>query len=133
MENRPKTLPLIKPYEFADIKKLWKSLDADMPKYNCGKKYPNSEKAKKFFELFNVLSFDPITKDEIIKEANSIPDFIAKPLCQEAMKLIENLETPKNEDELYKQFRYISRIALREGIYPSAFYLLLIDEFSKLK
>ncbi|MFR5152234.1 MAG: hypothetical protein ACLTER_24350 [Ruminococcus sp.] len=27
----PKTLPLIKPYEFADIKKLWKSLDADMP------------------------------------------------------------------------------------------------------
>ncbi|MFR5152233.1 MAG: hypothetical protein ACLTER_24345 [Ruminococcus sp.] len=49
----------------------------------------------------------------------------------EAMKLIENLETPKNEDELYKQFRYISRIALREGIYPSAFYLLLIDEFSK--
>ena len=129
----PKTLPLIKPYEFADIKKLWKSLDADMPKYNCGKKYPNSEKAKKFFELFNVLSFDPITKDEIIKEANSIPDFIAKPLCQEAMKLIENLETPKNEDELYKQFRYISRIALREGIYPSAFYLLLIDEFSKLK
>ena len=51
----------------------------------------------------------------------------------EAMKLIENLETPKNEDELYKQFRYISRIALREGIYPSAFYLLLIDEFSKLK
>ena len=129
----PKTLPLTKPYEVADIKKLWKSLDANLPKYNCGRKYPNSKKAKKFFELFNVLSFDPITEDEIRKEANSIPDFIAKPLCQEAMKLIESQETPKNEDELYKQFRYISRIALREGIYPSAFYLLLIDNFSKLK
>ena len=26
----------------------------------------------------------------------------------------------------------VSRIALREGIYPSAFYLILIDNFSKL-
>lgn len=128
-----KTLPLTKPYEFADIKKLWKSLDANMPKYNCGRKYPKSGKTKKFFEFFNALSFDPITEDEIRKEANSVPDFIAGPLCQEAVKLIENQERPKNKDELYKQFRYISRIALREGIYPSAFYLLLIDNFSKLK
>lgn len=128
----PKALPLTKPYEFKDIKILWKSLDADLPKYNCGRKYPNSEEAKKFFELFNVLSFDPITEDEIRTEANSIPDFIAKPLCQEAMNLLKTLGAPRKEEELCKQFRTISRIALREGIYPSAFYLLLIDNFSKL-
>ena len=127
-----RTLPLTKPYEFKDIKALWKSLDADFPKYNCGRNYPSSKEAKKFFELFNLLSFDPITEDEIRKEANSIPDFIAKPLCQEAINLLKTLDHPKNEEGLYKQFRTVSRIALREGIYPSAFYLLLMDNFSKL-
>ena len=48
------------------------------------------------------------------------------------MSLIKIQETPKSEDELIKQFRMVSRIALREGIYPSAFYLLLIDNYSKL-
>ena len=87
---------------------------------------------KKFFKVFNALSLDPITKEEIEKEANSIPEYIAIPLCKEAMNLIEIQETPKSEDELIKQCRMVSRIALREGIYPSAFYLLLIDNFSKL-
>lgn len=128
----PKTLPLTKPYEFADIEGLWKSLDANTPQYNCGRKYPNSDEAKKFFELFNALSFDPITKDEIEKEANSIPEYIAIPLCKEAMNLMEMQEIPKSKQELFKQFRKVSSIALREGIYPSAFYLLLIDNFSKL-
>lgn len=128
----PKALPLTKPYEFADIKQLWKSLDANQPQYNCGRKYPDSDDAKKIFELFNVLSLDPITKEEIEKEANLIPEYIAIPLCKEAMGLMEIRETPNSEEELIKQFRMVSRIALREGIYPSAFYLLLIDNFSKL-
>ena len=38
----PKKLPLTKPYEFADIKQLWKSLDANQPQYNCGRKYPST-------------------------------------------------------------------------------------------
>ena len=128
----PKKLPLTKPYEFADIKQLWKSLDANQPQYNCGRKYPDSGEAKKFFELFNALSLDPITKEEIEKEANSIPEYMAMPLCKEAMNLIKVQTTPKSEEELMKQFRMVSRIALREGIYPSAFYLILIDNFSKL-
>lgn len=128
----PKKLPLTKPYEFADIKQLWKSLDANQPQYNCGRKYPDSDEAKKFFELFNALSLDPITKEKIEKEANSIPEYMALPLCKEAMNLIKVQTTPKSEEELMKQFRMVSRIALREGIYPSAFYLILIDNFSKL-
>ena len=72
------------------------------------------------------------TKEEIEKEANSIPEYMALPLCKEAMNLIKVQTTPKSEEELMKQFRMVSRIALREGIYPSAFYLILIDNFSKL-
>lgn len=128
----PKKLPLTKPYEFADIKKLWKSLNAETPKYNCSRKYPNSDQAKKLFETLNVFSFDPLTKEEIEKEANQIPDFIALPLCQEAMKLMSTLGTPKNEEELFKQARMVSRIALREGISPSVLYLFLIDGHLKL-
>ena len=115
-----------------DIKQLWKALDANPPQYNCGKKYPNSAEADEFFELFNALSLDPITKEEIEKEANSIPEYIAVPLCIGAMKLMKIQETPQNEEELIKQLRMVSRIALREGIYPSAFYLLLTDNSSKL-
>lgn len=128
----PKKLPLTKPYEFVDIKQLWKALDANPPQYNCGKKYPNSAEADKFFELFNALSLDPITKEEIEEEANSIPEYMAIPLCKEAMNLMKIQETSQSEEELIKQFRMISRIALREGIYPSAFYLLLTDNSSKL-
>lgn len=130
--NPPKSLPLTKSYEFEDIRKLWKKLKADPPQYNCGRKYPNSAEAKKFFEIFNDLSLDPIPKEEIEKEANSIPDFIAMSLCKEAMDLIKSQKTPKTLEEHLKQRRIISKIALREGIFPSALYLLFIENFSKL-
>ena len=94
---------------------------------------PNIIVAKRFFKILNEVSFDPITEDELIKEANSIPDFIAVPLCQEAMNLKEIQIAPKNEEGFYKQFRAVSRIALREGIYPAVFYLLLAENFPKLK
>ena len=122
----PRKLPLTKPYEFKDIKKLWKSLDANIPQYNCGRKYPNSDQAKKVFDVLNVFSLDPITKEEMEKEANAIPDFIVKPLYREAMDLMETFGTPKDEEELLKQARMVSRIALREGIFPSVLYLFII-------
>lgn len=129
----PKELPLTKTYEFQDIQELWKTLDSEPPKYNCGRKYPNSADAKKFFQLFNILSLDPISQEEIVKEANSIPDFVALPLCREAMTLIKKEETAKNEKDIRKQFMIVSRIALREGIFPSALYLLFFDNFSRLE
>ena len=123
----PEKLPLTKTYKFENIRKLWKLLDADSPKYNCGRKYPNSEEAKNIFEVLNVLSLDPITKEEIEKEANTIPDYIAIPLCQEAMDLMKTFERPKDKEEFLKRAGMISRIALREGIFPSVLYLFIID------
>lgn len=105
---------------------MWKSLDANIPQYNCGRKYPNSDQAKKVFDVLNVFSLDPITKEEMEKEANAIPDFIVKPLYREAMDLMETFGTPKDEEELLKQARMVSRIALREGIFPSVLYLFII-------
>lgn len=123
----PESLPLTKIYEFRDIKKLWKSLGAERPKYNFNRKYPNSEKAKKIFDVLNILSLDQISKEEIEKEANTIPDFIAIPLCEEAIQLMETFERPKNEEEFFKQAGMIGRIGLREGISPQVLNLFIID------
>lgn len=128
----PKNLPLNKPYKFEDIKKLWKSLDADLPKYNCGRKYPDSDEARNYFEALNILSLDPITKEDAEKEANTIPEYIANPLCQEAIDLMKTFERPKDEADLLKQTGMISRIALREGISPSVLYLFIISGSGKL-
>lgn len=127
--NPPKNLPLKKSYEFKTVEELWESLDCTRKTYNCNRKLPASDKVDSFFKLFNNLSFDPISKEEAISEANSIPDFVAKPLCEKAVKLMESpklSEPTKSEDEFFKRFRELSRIALREGILPTAFFLLLI-------
>ena len=87
------------------------------PQYNCGRKYPDSDEDKKFFELFNALSLDPITKEEIEKEANSIPEYMALPLRKEAMNLIKVQTTPKSEEELMKQFRMVSSCLLYTSPY----------------
>lgn len=123
----PKKLPLTKPYEFKDIEKLWKSLGSEAPKYNCNRKYPNTEGAKKVFECLNVLSFERISKDEIEKEANEIPDFIAISLCKEANNLRNTFEKSRNEEDFDKQAIMVSKIALREGISPQVLFLFIID------
>ena len=80
----------------------------------------------------NILSLDPITKEDAEKEANTIPEYIANPLCQEAIDLMKTFERPKDEADLLKQTGMISRIALREGISPSVLYLFIISGSGKL-
>ena len=78
----------------------------------------------------NALSFDEISREDIIKDLTGIPAFIGDPLCEEAISLMESkreVNPLKDYDALGKQFMAISQIALREGIYPSAFYMLLIN------
>lgn len=128
--SEPVKLPLSKKVEVADVTKLWKELDACRTKYNCKAVFPDTTKAADFLRALNALSFDEISRDEIIAELREIPAFVSEPLCKEAISLMQSEKkkgAPKDFDELGRQFKAVSRIALREGIFPSTFYLLLVE------
>lgn len=119
-------LSINKPYRIESAEELWKDLDAKMPAYHCSYPIPNHPDVDKFIKCFNAMSADPISKKEIIKEVNSIPQFEANRLCQIIKTRMQEFEKPKDMDDLEYQFREISRIGHREGIYPSALFMLFV-------
>jgi hypothetical protein len=124
-----KGLPVHQKVEYESAKELWKRLGASPKQYNCKYAIPQSGEVKKFFEVFNLMSGDKVSEADIIKSANSIPQFEAARLCKivmEEMKTQQEHGAPKDEKEQQRQFREISRIALRNGILPSALYLHVI-------
>lgn len=124
-----KGLPVHQKVEYESAKELWKRLGASPKQYNCKYAIPQSDEVKKFFEVFNLISGDKVSEADIIKSANSIPQFEAARLCTIVMKEIKTQQehgAPKDEKEQQRQFREISRIALRNGILPSALYLHVI-------
>lgn len=128
--DTPPSLPISKVVEYRSVRELWKSLDAENPHYNCNPHIPDTEAVQDFINALNALSFDPITREDMIKELKGIPSFIGDPLCVEAIHLMEEYKQVrpiKDADEQMRQFMSVSKIALREGIYPSAFYMMLIN------
>lgn len=66
---------------------------------------------------------------DIIKEINFIPQFEVKRLCEIVRRELEEQKervNPKSEDELIRGFNEISRIGLREGVLPSALFVMYI-------
>lgn len=129
-DGKPKKgLPIHQEVEYRSVQKLWKQLKALPKQYNCKYAIPQSGEVKKFFEVFNLISGDEVSATDIIKSANSIPQFEAARLCKivmEEMKTQQEHGAPKDEEEQQRQFREISRIALRNGILPAALYLHVI-------
>jgi hypothetical protein len=127
-------VPICKPYEMCNVDELWKELKVDKPKYNCHYQIPNTPDIDKFIDVFNILSGDEITKAQIISKINSTPQFEIDKLCKlvscelKKQKLQGN---PKSEDELQKDFHEISRIGLREGVFPSALFMMYIMNHHK--
>lgn len=83
-----------------------------------------------------MLSGDKVSKTDIIKSANSISRSEATRLCEIVMKeIIRQKEqgAPIDEEEQQRQFREVSRIALRNGILPSALFLHTIMWMSDSK
>jgi hypothetical protein len=131
-----KVIPVTKPYELLSVGDLWKSLGAEKKKYICSYPIPNNPEVDKFIELFNSISFDPISKQKMIDEVNSIPQFEVDRLCKIVSKELEVQKkrgNPKNEDELIRNFKEISRIGLREGVWPSTLLILYIMNIKNFK
>ena len=116
-------LPIHQAVEYRSAQELWNNLSALPKQYNCNYPIPKSEELKEFFELFNLMSDDDVSEKDIIRSVNSSPQFKVKALCQTVLNEIRKLRVPENDAEQQCQFREVSRIALREGILPSALYV----------
>ena len=122
-----------KPVEKKYVGDLWRDLDSARKIYNCSYYIPNHPKISDFFKAFNTLSYDEISQEEIIKELNSTPMFEIERLYRIVENKLKEFNSPKTEEELMNQFREISRIGLREGVYPSTLYAIYIINQSKRK
>lgn len=134
--EKNKQLPVHQKVEYKSAKDLWKQLNASPKQYNCNYHIPKSKKVDDYFELFNTLSGDKISKEDIIANANSIPEFQARKLCEiviDKLKTLQVAGAPIDEQALQRQFREISRIALRNGILPSALFLNVVMYMSAKK
>ena len=103
-------------------------------KYSCNYHIPKSDKVKTFLAVFNQLSGDKVPEAEIIKNMNSIPPSeVARlyKLVMNEIKAQQKSAITQDGATLERGFREISRIALRNGILPSALFFHVINEKSK--
>lgn len=114
-------------YECKSILKLWSDLGCKHKKYKCNYKIPSN--IDDMVTKINSMSNDPVSKEEIINEVNSIPQFIMDRLC----KLVKNDLISRNpnrkstsKDEFFETMASISYIALKEGLLPSSLYMICI-------
>lgn len=131
-----KKIPVHQEVEYRSVQGLWKQLKALPKQYNCKYPIPISKETKKFFEIFNLMSGDRVSEEEIVAGASLIPEFKAKELCETVMGELKKQKeggAPKDGQELQRMFREISRIALRNGVLPSALYLHVIMYMSANK
>lgn len=120
--------------EYKSVQELWKQLKALPQKYSCNYHIPKSDKVKTFLAVFNQLSGDKVPEAEIIKNMNSIPPFeVARlyKLVMNEIKAQQKSAITQDGATLERGFREISRIALRNGILPSALFFHVINEKSK--
>lgn len=121
--EKKQKLQLHQKVEYRSAPDLWKSLKAAPKKYSCNYDIPKSPQIDGIFDFLGEISGDPVSKADIIKEVNSIPEFRAKELCKlvdQEIKQMDKKGSPKDEKELKWRFGEVSRIALRNGVMPAA-------------
>ena len=119
-------------YKCKSILKLWSDLECGHKKYRCNHKIPSDIDG--MIEVFNGMSDDPITKNQIINEVNSIPQFEMDRLCmlvKQDLKSINPDNGSTNEAGFFKTNASISYIALKEGILPSSLYMICVMKWKQ--
>lgn len=127
-----KQLPVRQKVEYRSAQKLWKKLKAMPKQYNCCYPIPNSDGIEDLFKAIDTLSGDPAPVPQVIECVNSIPVFMADKLFEQITQELDSQKQqglPQNEEELTRNMRDVSRIALRNGVLPSA---LLVHVIMKL-
>lgn len=105
---------------------LWKKLKCSKKTYQCN--YPDLPKAiPQLGKGISLLSDDIISNEKLIEEANRIPQFqIDRLTAVVDAKMKEFSLDNHDENEVDRQRRTISFVALQEGILPAVLYTLYV-------
>lgn len=119
--------------ECKSILKLWLDLGYKHKSYNFHYKIPSN--IDDMVNIFNSMSDDLVSKEQIINEVNCIPQFEMDRLCKLVKKDLKS-RNPDNkstkEDEFLRTNASVSYIALKEGILPSALYMICVMNWNKI-
>ena len=118
----------IKPYTIKSVYDLWESMSLNKPNYNCNYPKPEETKMDEFIDIFNELTNDKYSKEEIINEVNSTPQYEINRLSNMVLEELarQGSNNITKEKEWLNNFHELTRIALREGIIPPALLMMNI-------
>jgi hypothetical protein len=121
-------IPTKKPYTIKSVHDLWECMGLNNPKYNCNYPKPEEPKLDDYIKIFNELTNDRYSKDEIINEVNSTPQYEINRLSNVVSETLARQGTNyiTTEKEWLNNVHEVTRIALREGIVPPALLMMYI-------
>lgn len=111
-----------------NVNDLWEKLGVKQKKYNNNYSFPTN--MNKFVETVNWFSDSNISEQRLKSCINELPQYEIERLCSLVEQEIEKRglqgHTPKDKDELLKDFGFISCVATKNGILPPVLLLLYI-------
>ncbi len=111
----------------ANVKDLWKKLGVKQKQYN---NYNLPIKMDNFTEIVNIFSDSGISEERLKSCINELPRYEIDRLCSLVEQEIEKRglknHTPKDEEDLLRDFGFISCLATKNGILPPVLMLLYI-------
>lgn len=112
----------------ANVKDLWKKLGVRQKQYNNHYNLP--VKMDKFTGIVNIFSDSGISEERLKSCINELPRYEIDRLCSLVEQEIEKRglknHTPKDEEDLLRDFGFISCLATKNGILPTVLMLLHI-------
>lgn len=112
----------------ANVNDLWKKLGVKQKRYNNNYSFPDN--MDKFTEIVNVFSDSGISEERLKNCINELPRYEIDRLFSLVEQEIENRglqnHTPKDEEDLLRDFGFISCLATKNGILPPVLMLLYI-------
>ncbi|MCM1100981.1 MAG: hypothetical protein NC398_06310 [Acetatifactor muris] len=112
----------------ANVKDLWNKLGVKQKQYNI--KYNFPIKIDKFTEIANIFSDSALSEERLKSCINELPRYEIDRLCSLVEQEIEERglknHTPKDEDDLLRDFGFISCLATKNGILPPVLMFLYI-------
>ena len=111
-----------------NVNDLWRQLGVRQKQYNNNYRFP--QKMDNFTEIVNLFTDTKISEKRLKDCINELPQYEIDRLCNLVDQEIENrgLEnhTPENEEELMKDFAFISCLATKNGVLPPVLMLLYL-------